>query len=90
MAILEKTAVTPTKPKFYTRFVDGIFCRMGKYKPDDFYHKMNKYHCNIMLTVEKGPYKFLDIKLYMKKGQYYTEVYHRMTKFPKNWVLKTP
>ena len=24
MAILERAAVTPTKPKFYTRFVDGV------------------------------------------------------------------
>ena len=88
MAILERAAVTPTKPKFYTRFVDGIFYRKGKYKPDDLYHKINNYHCNIMLTGEKGSYKFLDIKLYNEKRSISHGSISQDDKIPKKLRIK--
>ena len=56
LAKLERAIVTPIKPTFYRHLVDVIFYRKGKYKLDYLYHKMNNYHCNINLIVEKDPH----------------------------------
>ena len=59
----ERDVVRPFNTIFYRRYVDDIYNRRKINKEDDLYEVLNKYHKNIKLTVEKGPSKFLDIKL---------------------------
>ena len=40
----------------YKRYVDDVFARGNKYKPDELLH-------NINFTIERNPFKFLDTKI---------------------------
>ena len=52
---MEKNVDIPRKPKFYKRFVDGIYRRRKVNAPDELFDKMNSYHPNIKLTIEIIP-----------------------------------
>ena len=43
-----------------------------------------------MLTVEKGPSKFLDTRLLINNGTYETRAYRKETKIPKHWSSNIP
>ena len=43
--------------------INDIYIRRKKDKPDSLFEKLNSYHPNIKLTVEKNPMKFLDTKI---------------------------
>ena len=68
---MEKNVDIPRKPKFYKRFVDGIYKRRKINAPDELFDKMNSYHPNIKLTIEISPKKFLDTKILRFFNQMY-------------------
>ena len=53
----EKDIVTPLKPIFYKRFVDGTYSRRKKGIHDKLYERLNNYHPNIKLALEINPKK---------------------------------
>ena len=91
MTMLELRVVLPMNPSFYKRFVDDVFTRRAKNKPDLLLEKMRNFHPNINFTVEKSPDKFLDTRLIVKEdGSCETRVYRKPNKLPPHWVSKTP
>ena len=66
---MEKDIVIPLKPKFYKRFVDGIYRRRKRNEPDKLFDKMNSCRANIKLTIERSPIKFLDTKILRTSNQ---------------------
>ena len=91
MTMLELRVVLPMNPSFYKRFVDDVFTRRAKNKPDLLLEKMRNFHPNINFTVEESPDKFLDTRLIVKEdGSCETRVYRKPNKLPPHWVSKTP
>jgi len=75
----ERNSISPTKPKFYKRFVDDIFTRRTKNIPDSLLQRLNTYHPNINFTCETNPDKFLDTRLIKSDNTYETSVYRKET-----------
>ena len=48
------------KPHFYKRYVDDTYIQRKKKEPNSLFERLNSYHPNIKLTIEKNPTKFLD------------------------------
>ena len=90
MVKMENEIVSPINPIFYQRYVDDIYCRRKKDRPDQLFEKLNSYNKNIKLTIEKSPEKFLDTKLILSNGKYTTEVYRNDKKVPIPWTSKVP
>ena len=53
----EKDIVTPLKPIFYKRFVDGTYSRRKTGIHDKLYERLNNYYSNIKLALEINPKK---------------------------------
>ena len=72
-----------TKPLFYRRYVDDIFCIF--HNEEDamlFFDYLNSRHRNIKFTFEKeenGKLPFLDVLLSKSSDTYTTSVYHKET-----------
>ena len=60
---MEEDIVTPMKPHFYKRYVDDTYIRRKKNEPDSLFEKLNSYHPNIKLTIEKNPTNILDTEI---------------------------
>ena len=60
MVKVEADVVRPFNPPFYDRSVDDCFSKKKKDKPDALYERLNRYHSNIVFTVEENPDHFLD------------------------------
>ena len=89
MVKMENDVVIPSKPIFYSRFVDDIYSRR-KLGDNVLFDRLNSYHPNIRLTVEVNPSRFLDTKLTNINGTYKFNVYLKNTKLPSPWTSKTP
>ena len=79
MVKMENNVVIPSKPIFYCRFVDDIYCNV-------LFGRLNNYHLNIKLTTEVNPSKFLDTKLTNINGAYKFNVYQENKKLPSPWT----
>ena len=90
MIKMENEIVIPTKPIFYRRYVDDIYCRRKKIIEDSLFKALNSYHKNIKLTTEINPIKFLNTHLHNKDGTYVTKVYRKKAKIPAHWFLQIP
>ena len=55
MAKLEADVVRPFNPPFYDRYVDDCFSKKKKNEPDALFERLNRYHPNIVFTVEETP-----------------------------------
>ena len=77
---MEEDIVTPMKPHFYKRYVDDTYIRRKKNEPDSLFEKLNSYHPNIKLTIEKNPTKFLDNKIIQRVCEIETKVYNKSKK----------
>ena len=53
MAKLEADVVRPFNPPFYDRYVDDCFSKKKKAGPDALFVRLNRYHPNIVFTVEE-------------------------------------
>ena len=53
---MERDTVIPIAPNLCKRYVDDIFTKRKKNKPDDLYNALDNYHPNISLTVKVNPY----------------------------------
>ena len=51
---------------------------------------MNKYHSNIILTVEVNPSKFLDTKVSRSSNEIKCFKYHKEMKLPFHWTSAVP
>ena len=63
MAKLEADAVRSFNPPFYDRYVDDCFSKKKKGEPDALLERLNRYHPNIVFTVEENPDIFLILPL---------------------------
>ena len=55
MAKLEADVVRPFNPPFYDRYIDDCFSKRKKDEPDALLERLNRYHPNIVFTVEEKP-----------------------------------
>ena len=76
------------KPKFYIRYLDGIFNQRKKNVEDIFFRRLNNYHQYIKPTIEISPPKLLDTK--SADGIYKTTVHRKTTKFQIHWSSEVP
>ena len=79
---MEEDIVAPMMPHFYKRYVDDTYIRRKKKGPDSVFEKLNSYHSNIKLTIEKNPTKFLDTKIIRWGCEIETKVYYKSKKLP--------
>ena len=84
---MEKNVVISRKPKFYKRFVDGIYRRRKRNEPDELFDKMNSYHPNIKLAIEISLEKFLDTKILRTSMQIHCFMYQKVNTKPIHWNL---
>ena len=87
---IEENIVPPTKPHSYKRYVDDTYIRKKKIKPHSLFQKLNSYHLNIKLTIEKNPKKFLDTKIIRHGCEMERKFYDKSNKLPVHWSSKTP
>ena len=52
---MEEEIVAPMKPHFYKRYEDDMYISREKNEPDSPFEKLNSYHLNTKLTIEKNP-----------------------------------
>ena len=64
------------KPHFYKRYVDDAYIRRNKNKLDSLFEKLNSYHPNTKLTIEKNPTKFLDTEINRRGCELETKVHN--------------
>ena len=74
---MERDIVIPIAPNLYKRYVDDIFAKRKKNKPDDLYNALNNYHPNINLTVEVNAKRFLDTEILSNSNCFETKVFHK-------------
>ena len=55
-----------------------------------FFEKLNSYHPNIKLTIEKNPMKFLGTEIICRGCEIETIVYNKFKKLPVYWSSKIP
>ena len=60
---MEEDIVTPMKPHFCKRYVDDTYIQRKKNELDSLFEKLNSYHPNIKLTIEKNSTNFLDTEI---------------------------
>ena len=65
-----------------------MYIRRKKNKLDSLFEKLNSYHPNIKLTVEKNPTKFLDTKIIRRGCERETKIYNKSKKLPVQWSSK--
>ena len=88
---MEKEIITPMAPIFYKRYVDDIYVRRNKDIEDDMFKEINKFHQNIIFTLEKNPKKFLDTEIINTgNNKIETKVHRKLTSLPAHWSSKTP
>ena len=78
----ENSIVRPSKPLFYKIYVDDIYNRRKKNVEDKLFNKLNNYHSNIKLTIEKNSNKFLDTEIINNNGHIITKGHRKPTKLP--------
>ena len=87
---MEEGIVDPMKPHFHKRYVDGMYIQRKKNELDCLFEKLNSYHLNIKLTIEKNPRKFLDTEIIWRACEIQTTVFNKSKKFPVHCPLKIP
>ena len=85
---IEEKIVAPMKPHFCKRYVDGTHIQRKKNKQDNIFEKINCFHPNIKLTIEKNPAKFLDTEIIWRGCRIQTKVYNKSEKLPVYWSSK--
>ena len=88
---MKRETVIPRKPKFHKRYVDDIYVRRPKRKPDEFFNALNTYHPNVKLTIEENPKKFLDTSIIRNEdGRNTYRVHRNDSKLPFHWSSEVP
>ena len=89
MTKTEREVVSPSKPKFYKRFVDDIINRRNKNEPGDLLQKLNNNHTNMKYTVEVKTEIFLETKI-VYSNDVITTVKRNDRKLPVHLSSKVP
>ena len=87
---MERDIVLPIALNLYKSYVDDIFAKCKKNKPDDLYNALDNYHPNINLTVEVNPKKFLDTEIISNSNLFETKVFHKDRKLTTHWSSAVP
>ena len=87
---MEEDTFAPMKPHFYKRYADDTYIRRKKNEPDSLFEKLNSYHLNIILTIEKNPTKFLDTEIIRCGCEIETKVYNKSKELLVHWSSKIP
>ena len=87
---MEEDIVTPMKPYFHKRYVDDTYIWRKKNKPDSLFEKLDSYHSNIKLTIEKNPMKFLDSEIIWRGCEIEARVYNKSKKLPVHFSSEIP
>ncbi|KAL9977773.1 hypothetical protein ACROYT_G015213 [Oculina patagonica] len=89
MAKLEADVVRPFNPPFYDRYVDDCFSKKKKGEPDALLERLNRYHPNIVFTVEENPDHFLDTA-FSYTNKFNCSVFKKPGKLPTHWKSEVP
>ena len=89
MAKLEADVVRPFNPPFYDRYVDDCFSKKKKDEPDALFERLNRYHPNIVFTVEENPDHFLDTA-FSYTNKFNCSVFKKPGKLPTHWKSEVP
>ena len=89
MAKLEADVVRPFNPPFYDRYVDDCFSKKKKDEPDALFERLNRYHPNIVFTIEENPGHLLDNAL-SYTNKFNCSVFKKPGKLPKHWKSEAP
>ena len=89
MAKLEADVVRPFNPPFYDRYVDDCFSKKKKNEPDALFEGLNRYHPNIVFTVEENPDHFLDTA-FSYTNKFNCSVFKKPGKLPTHWKSEVP
>ncbi|XP_068697638.1 uncharacterized protein [Montipora foliosa] len=84
MAKLEADVIRPLDPPFYDRYVDDCFSKKKKNEPDALFERLNRYHPNIVFTVEENPDHFLDTA-FSYTNKFNCSVFKKPGKLPTYW-----
>ena len=84
---MEEDIVTPMKPHFHKRYVRDTHIRRKKNEPDSLFEKLNSYHPNIKLSIERNLTKFLDTEIIRRECEIETKVYSKSQKLPDKNVM---
>ena len=87
---MEEDIVTPMKLHFNKRYVVDTYIWRKKNELDSLFEKLNSYHPNIKLTIEKNPTKLLDTEIIRHGCEIETKVYNKSKKPPVHWFSKIP
>ena len=87
---MERDIVIPIAPNLCKRYVDDIFAKRMKNKPDDLYNALNNHHPNINLTVEVNLKRFLDTEMISNSNRFETKVFHKDRKLATHWSSAVP
>ena len=79
---IEEDIFALMKPHSYERYVDDTYIREKKNNPDSLFEKLNSYHPNIKLPIERNPKNFLDNKIIWYGCEIETKAYNKFKKFP--------
>ena len=71
-------------------YEDDMYIPREKNEPDSLFEKLNSYHANTILTIEKNPTKFLGTKIIWRGCEIETEVYNKSKKVPVQKYSKIP
>ncbi|XP_068671420.1 uncharacterized protein [Montipora foliosa] len=88
---VEADVVRPFNPPFYDRYVDDCFSKNSKKKnePDALFERLNRYHPNIVFTVEENPDLFLDTA-FSYTNKFNCSVFKKPGKLPTHWKSEVP
>ena len=89
MAKLGADVVRPFNPPFYDRYVDDCFSMKKKDEPDALFERLNRYHPNIVFTVEENPDHFLDTA-FSYTYKFNGSVFKKPGKLPTHWKSEVP
>ena len=87
---MERDIVILIAANLYKRYVDDIFAKRKKNKPDNLYNALNNYHRNINLTVEVNPKRFLDTEIISNSNRFETKVFYKDRKLATHWSSAVP
>ncbi len=86
---LAADVVRPFNPPIYDRYVDDRFFKKKNDEPDALLERLNRYHPNIVFTVEENPDHFLDTSL-SYTNKFNCSVFKKPGKLPTHCKSEVP
>ena len=90
MIRMEIHLVVPIRPTFYKWYVNDIYNRWHKNTFDKLFHRLNKQHHKVKLTIEINPLWFPDIEIFHNNSMIETREQGKKGKLPWLWKSNVP